>query len=118
MSESDNETSSTTSDKDEISSLSRDEDENSIPENDEDTIKSYTVILIGGKMAKTLHLCRCIHSYASSTPKVTLKIIALIQSKFQYNSTHRTSTINIFQMITVPRESPHTCMNDIIKACA
>lgn len=86
------------------------------PQGHTDTIK-HIVVLTGGKMSKTLHLCRCLRQYADTTPSVQVKIIVLEQRKFRWNATRASQAVDIFLPITSPRESPSAYMTDIINAC-
>jgi len=87
-------------------------------ENDTDTHKkNFTVVLTGGKMSKTLHLVRCIRSYALSDPSLRIKIVVLETKKFRYSASRYSRCVDRFQVITTPRESPDAYMNDIYDVC-
>ena len=79
--------------------------------------RQYTVVLTGGKMSKTLHMVRCLRSYADCDPNVDLKIIVLEQAKFRYCNTRYSRCVDRFQTITSPRVSPEAYMQGIYDAC-
>jgi hypothetical protein len=85
----------------------------------EDSLKKeYRVVLTGGKMSKTLHLCRCLRSFAdANNSQVDLEIIVLENKKFRYNATRMSKCVDIFCAITSPRECPQMYKNELVEAC-
>jgi len=83
----------------------------------EQPVKTYTVVLTGGKMSKTLHLVRCLRSFELAEPNVQMKIIVLEQAKFRYSATGFSRCVDHFEIITSPRDSADAYMDDIYKAC-
>lgn len=79
--------------------------------------RHFTVVLTGGKMSKTLHMVRCLRSYADSDSNVNLKIVVLEQAKFRYCNTRYSRCVDHFQTITSPRVSPQAYMEDVYEAC-
>jgi len=79
--------------------------------------RDFTVVLTGGKMSKTVHLARCIRSFAMNDPSVTVKIIILETKKFRYSASRFSRCVDAFEVITSPRDSPDAYMNDIYAAC-
>ncbi len=84
---------------------------------------NITVVLTGAKMSKTLHIVRCLRSYAwdqnqqHAYQEVNLKIIVLEQDKFRYNATRASRCVDHFHVITSPRVSEQRYMDDIYQVC-
>jgi len=93
------------------------ENEKTIDAPVEQPAKTYTVVLTGGKMSKTLHLVRCLRSFELAEPNVQMKIVVLEQAKFRYSATGFSRCVDHFEIITSPRDSPDAYMDDIYKAC-
>eukprot|EP00977_Amphora_coffeiformis_P015115 scaffold4420_cov187-Amphora_coffeaeformis.AAC.10 len=79
--------------------------------------KTYTVVMTGGKMSKTLHLVRCLKSMALGDPNVEMKIIVLESKRFRYSASRFSRCVDHFQVITSPRDSCDAYMQDIFECC-
>mmetsp|Transcript_34190 Transcript_34190/g.38909 ORF Transcript_34190/g.38909 Transcript_34190/m.38909 type:complete len:598 (+) Transcript_34190:69-1862(+) len=84
---------------------------------EEKYVRSYTVVMTGGKMSKTLHLARCLRSFQLSDPTLKLKIVVLESQRFRYSATRFSRCVDHFEVITSPRDSPKSYMDGIYSAC-
>ena len=68
-------------------------------------------------MSKTLHLARCLRSFAQSDHNVDLTVVVLESKKFRYSASRFSRAVDHFEVITSPRESEQAYMDDIYNAC-
>lgn len=88
-----------------------------LSDQEEDENITYTVVLTGGKMSKSLHLARCLKAFERAAAGVKVNIIMLEQRKFNLCASRFSKCVDKFEEITSPRESPDVYMDGIYDAC-
>jgi len=88
-----------------------------LPEPELVSTKKITVIMTGGKMSKTLHLARCLRSFAEANNQIQLKIVILESVRFRYNATRFSRCVDHFVPISSPRDSEEAYMDGIYNVC-
>jgi len=68
-------------------------------------------------MSKTLHMVRCLRSFADEDRNINMKIIVLESKSYRYCGTRFSRCVDNFHVITSPRDSPEAYKQGIYDAC-